>query len=433
MFSEIIPSLSGKDLYIYITPENPDWASDDSQVDMIIHSGGKKFSLPLFDAQESSRLVSGLHHFINSESLVLSWSAKDIYSFLKGRTGIPLEFRGNIYDLQIICSYFGYPKNRPETFRDAVSIIKKAFAEPEWILFKKFHNEVYKPLFSEVVPSMETVCLVDNKRRILVHPSYVIDGQANGRLKAFKNGRASYNPHTMGFSEKSSLKPSRYDQSFVYFDFRNMEVCVLSWLSGDKNLAKIINSGSDPYREIWKIISGENPTDSQRLVCKNMFLPVVFGLGASSLSKKIGVSEKISKKIIDSFVKSFPTAFDWINRQSNLDSCMALDVFGRKRIFNQGEFYKSRNFFIQSPASMICLKKLVSLYMSLSEMADICFHVHDGYCLVCDRSSIDRVIDIGSEILESEDDLFPGLHLRVSCKFGLNLENLETPRKEKVS
>lgn len=416
-----------------MTPENPDWISDDSRVDMVIHSGGRKFSLPLSDPRESSYLASGLHHFIDSDSLVLSWSAKDIYSFLKGRTGIPLEFRGNIYDLQIICSYFGYDKDRPETFRDALGIMKRAVSESGWASFKKFHDSVYKPLFSEVIPAMETFCLVDNRLRRLVHPAYVIEGQVNGRLKAFKNGRLSYNPHTLGAPERSSLRPSGYDQSFVNFDFRNMEVCVLRWLSGDENLARIIDSGFDPYREIWRMVSGQEPSDSQRIICKNMFLPVVFGMGPPSLSRKIGVSEKVSRRIIDSFVNSFPAAFDWVARQSDLDSGTALDVFGRRRVFADGEFYKSRNFCIQSPASMICLRKLVTLHAAVSGIADVCFHVHDGYCLVCDRSSVDRVVDVGTESLESEDDLFPGLQLRVSCKFGPDLENLETPRKEKIS
>lgn len=432
-FSEIIPSLSGKDLYMYMTQENPDWMSDESRAEMVVHCGGKKFSLPLSDSRESSYLASSLHHFVGGETLFLSWHSKDIFSFLKGKTGILPEFGGNIHDLYVTSSYFGYPKNKPESFRDALAVLKRASGEPGWRQFRKFCEKVYRPLISEVIPGMETCCLVDNRRRRCVYPSYVVEGQANGRLKTARSGPSSYNPHSLGPEERRNIRPSGYDQSFVYFDFRNMEVCALRWLSSDDALGSIIDSGADPYREIWRMISGEEPSDAQRGLCKSIFLPVIFGLGRPSLAKKIGVSEKVAGLIIDRLVKSFPVAFDWVSSQADLDEDVAVDAFGRRRVFEKGESYKARNFCVQSPASMVCLRKLVSLHESLEGSARICFHVHDGYCLVCDRSSVEEVAAAGLAALQSEDDLFPGLKLRASCKFGPDLDNLQTLRKAKLT
>lgn len=432
-FSEIIPGLSRKDLYMYMTPENPDWTSDSLRAEMIVHCDGKKFSLPLSDPRELSYLASSFHHFVGGQSLVLSWCAKDIFSFLKGRTSIALELRGNIHDLNIVSSYFGYPKERPASFKEALGLLRKASGEAGWKDFRKFYEKVYSPLVSEVVPSMETCCLVDNRKKRCVYPSYVLEGQANGRLKTAKSGQSSYNPHSLGPDERRSIRPSGYDQSFVCFDFRNMEVCVLRWLSSDEALGRIIDSGSDPYREIWRIMAGSEPSDSQRLLCKSVFLPVVFGLGRFSLAKKIGVSEKVAGSIIDRLVKSFPVAFEWVGKQADLEGGVALDVFGRRRVFEDGETYKARNFCIQSPASMVCLRKLVSLHEGLSGAAEICFHVHDGYCLVCDRSSVEEVANLGLSILEAEDELFPGLSLRATCKFGPDLDNLQTLRKAQFS
>jgi len=416
-----------------MTQENPDWTSDDSRAEMVIHCDGKKFVLPLSDTKEVPYLASSLHHFIGEDSLVLSWCAKDIFSFLKGRTGIPLEFKGNIFDLSVICSYFGYPRERPSSFKDALSILKLASCDQGWKNFRRLYDSVYRPLISDVLPSMETCCLVDNRKRRCVYPSYVLEGQANGRLKAVRSGPSSYNPHSLGPEERRNIRPAGYDQSFVYFDFRNMEVCALRWLSGDDGLGAIIDSGSDPYKEIWRIISGSEPSESQRAVCKSVFLPVVFGLGRSSLSKKIGVSEKVAGLIIDRLVKSFPVAFEWVDVQADFEGDSAVDVLGRRRSFGSSESYKARNFCVQAPASMICLSKLVSLHEGLSGSANICFHVHDGYCLVCDRSSVEEVADRGLSILQSEDRLFPGLSLRASCKFGPDLDNLQTLRKVQLS
>ena len=54
------------------------------------------------------------------------------------------------------------------------------------------------------------------------------------------------------------------------------------------------------------------------------------------------------------------------------------DYFGKRRTFTEN-FYKARNFCIQSPASLICLEKLVQLWKKIQHKTRICYHVHDGY------------------------------------------------------
>ena len=432
-FSEIVPKFAGSDLYVYMTEENPDWSADDPSVELVVHYGGRRAILPMVNTRDVSYLASAMHHFVNPDSLVLSWCVKDVFSFLKGRTGISVEPQGNIYDLQIVCSYFGYPKERPSNFKEALAILRRASGEEGWPVFKKFYDAVYKPLFSRVVPDMETCCLADNGSRSCVYPSYVIEGQVNGRLKAVRTGLGSYNPHSLGPVERSRLRPPDYEQCFVYFDYRNMEVSVLRWLSGDEHLGAIIDSGADPYKEIWRRITGSEPSDSQRLLCKSIFLPVVFGQGVASLAKKAGISEKTARMVIDNLVKTFPVAFDWIESKSHPGDNSASDIFGRRRYFESNELYKIRNFCIQSPASMICLRKLVKLHEELSDKARLCFHVHDGYCVVCKRQDVDHVCKAGISTLQSEDELFPGLSLRVSCESGDDLDNMQTHRKVQFS
>lgn len=428
-FSEVVPKFKNEDLYLYLSEENPDWFSDEA-VDMLVHYKGRKAILPLSDRSESSLLSSSIHHFVDPSRIIMSWMVKDVFSYFKGTTGILPEFPCPIYDLHILSSYFGLSAQKPGTMKDAMALLGRVAGDPGWKSFKKFYDSVYAPLFSEVIPSMETGCLVDNRRRTCVHPSYVIEGQANGRLKAVRSGNNSYNPHSLGSPERSSLRPPDYDETFVYLDYRNMEVNVLRWLSGDRLLGAIIDSGRDPYSEIWKILSGADPAPSQRDLCKNIFLPVVFGQGKASLAKKMGISEKNAGILIDSLVKSFPVAFDWVESQVNRGGDVAIDAFGRRRAFNPGESYKIRNFCIQSPASMICLKKLVRLHQSLPAGARICFHVHDGYCIICKKSDVAAVSCVGVKALEEEDGLFPGLSLSVSCESGTDLENLELVEKE---
>jgi DNA polymerase I-like protein with 3'-5' exonuclease and polymerase domains len=152
---------------------------------------------------------------------------------------------------------------------------------------------------------------------------------------------------------------------------------------------------------------------------------VVFGLGARGLSEKIGIGEKFASKLIHTLVKTFPVAFDWVSSQSPDGDNMAKDRFGRRRRFRERDFYKIRNFSVQSPASMICLRKLVRLHEALGGLGRICFHVHDGYYMVCAVDKVDSVCEAGMAILEEEDPLFPGLRLRASCYSGARLDQME--------
>ena len=422
-FSSILPQVKGNDVYMYLSKDNPDWAND-SGVELVLHFDGKKVSLPLDDTESLCYLVSALHHFVDKRSLVVAWGAKDIFSFLKGRTEISLELHSQIYDISLISSYFSLPMERPGTFKDAMGVLKRASRINSWKHFMSLYGKVYAPLFSVILPEIETGCLVDNFRKICVYPHYVLEGQVNGRLKALKLNSSSYNPHSLGEKERLSLKPRNYDETFVYFDYRNMEVNVLQWLSGDEELAGMLVEG-DVYKAIWRRITRQEPSESQRSLCKNLFLPVVFGQGKASLSKKMGISEEIATKLIHSLNRTFPVAFDWVKSQSPDGNNVATDALGRRRKFEGHDLYKIKNFCIQSPASMICLRKLVRLHEALSGMASICFHVHDGYCVLCKNSDLDLVREAGVSALEEEDCLFEGLSLSTTCKFGPNLNELE--------
>ena len=422
-FSSILPQIKGNDVYMYLSKENPDWL-EDSGVELILHFGGKKVSLPLDDTEDLCYLVSALHHFVDGKNLILAWGAKDIFSFLKGKTEISLELHSQIYDISLISSYFRFPNERPATFKDAVGVLKKACGMDSWKVFLSLYGKVHLPLFSLVLPEIETGCLVDNRRKMCVYPHYVLEGQLNGRLCASKLGSASYNPHSLGEKERLNLRPRNYDETFVCFDYRNMEVNVLQWLSGDENLEGMLGEG-DVYKSIWRRITKQEPTDAQRALCKKIFLPVIFGQGKASLSEKMGISEEIAAKLLHSLNRTFPVAFDWVKSQSADGNNVATDVFGRRRKFEGHQLYKIKNFCIQSPASMICLRKLVRLHEALSGMASICFHVHDGYYVLCKNSDLDLVRQTGASALEEEDSLFEGLKLTTTCKFGPNLNELE--------
>lgn len=422
--SELMSLLKGNDLYFYSRGDGLPWCDERARREVVFHCGGRRVTVDSSDVRSLEYLASSIHHFVDSSRVMVAWGAKDVFSFLKGRSGVLMDMGSPFYDLSIISSYFGVDAEVPAKFRDAVSLLRSLLGRSGWGKFKNLYKEVYLPLISRVIPDMETCCLVDNRRRMCVYPFYSPEGQANGRLKAFVPSEHNYNPHSMGPDQRACLRPSDYDGCFVCFDYKNMEVNVLQWLSGDPRLGSLLESGDDPYRSIWSLVTRGATSDAHRKLCKEVFLPVVFGQGARSLASRIGTEEKIAAGIIDTLVKTFPVAFDWVSSQSPNGDNMAEDFFGRRRHFDEHEFYKVRNFSVQSPASMICLRKLVRLHGALSGQARVCFHVHDGYSVVCAANEVEEVLELGMKILEEEDHMFPGLRLKASCNFGNRLDDL---------
>lgn len=426
--ADILPDMKGKDVYFYLNKERSDWNST-TGVELVLHFGGKRVSLPLDEDESLYQLASSLHHFIDFRNILISWRVKEVFSYIRGKTGIPLEIDSSVYDLSVVSSYFGDDIERPSSFKEAVATLKSYATRPGWRSFLDIYSEVYLPLSLSVLPAIETNCLTDNRKRMCVYPNYVVEGQANGRLKAFKSGTHSYNPHSLGPEEKASLRPTDYDEVFMCFDYKNMEVNVLRWLSGDEALGEMLDSGEDLYKGIWRKITKQTPKDSHRSICKDVFLPVVFGLGRAALAEEIGVSEENAARLIDSLCKTFPVAFDWVKSQSADDNNVATDAFGRRRKFKSKELYKIKNFVVQAPASMICLKKLVNLHESLQGLGRVGFHVHDGYCVLCKKKDINSVFDLGTKVLEEEEEMFPGLGLRTTCNFGVSLDSLQPLKK----
>jgi DNA polymerase I-like protein with 3'-5' exonuclease and polymerase domains len=156
-----------------------------------------------------------------------------------------------------------------------------------------------------------------------------------------------------------------------------------------------------------------------------VFLPVVYGQGPASVSKRIKISEKTAIGLIDRFNKTFPVAFNWVKQQQgNLDANnFAEDFFGRKRQFQEQQ-YRVRNFSIQAAASTICLYKLVKLFEISDDNAKIIFHIHDGYGMIIKKTELQKYIGKIIGVLEAPEEYYPGLKLKVTCKVGPKLDQL---------
>lgn len=415
---------AGKPMLILCQPEIWDYTSD-KQVKLLLNVDGKTAKVPIpTDKIALKHLLGALYHYLGrTKCVVLGWGIKNFFSYVLNLTEKPFVFEGTVIDLKIAESFAGQQNDPPTTVDEALERLQKL---SNFDRLMQLWGPLYRPLISKVIPAIEATPLSDNCTRKLVHCYYEIEGQVNGRMKSVPSAlKHSYNPHSLSADNKKCLHAPDYEDIFLYFDFKHMEVSVLQWLSKDKDLGEILESGQDIYEGIWERLTGIKSTPEFRGKCKDIFLPVVFGQGVSSLAQSAKMTENIAKQLKDRIYSCFPKALDWVSGQSLDDNFFATDFFGRKRQFLE-KAYRIRNFAIQSPASIICLHKLVELHQSLGNLGKICFHLHDGYCILTNRQNKKRVINLGTNILESTSELYPNLKLKTAYYQGTDLSLLES-------
>ena len=336
----------------------------------------------------------------------LCWNIKDFISYAKFRTNGRFQLEGQPFDIRVMEAFLDTQKECPATQQDAKLRLSEIFKHGNWSNLKKIYQHIHQPLITEVLPDVESLGLTNKmlKKRVFCH--YTPEGQIYGRMKCQKAFKYTFNPHSLSTEEKQQLKPANYDEVILNFDFSSMEVMVFQWLSKDPVLGEIIEAGGNVYEGIWERLVGSRSADNP---CKSIFLPIVFGLGSQNLADDHKISLNAAKKLIDGINTDFSVGMQWVEDFQN--SPYVSDYFGRQRCFIENP-YKACSFVIQSPAAIVCIQKLIKLHKNLENIAKVVYHCHDGYAILCKRLDILRVEKLALEILEAEEEMYPGLKLR---------------------
>lgn len=430
-FSEFIGNLESQNCLMLFEPEILDFTDD--EVDKFLHIhviGGNMISLRLNELKDLEFIANALQlYFLSKGSKTITWNWKNFASYVLAKTGRMLECvygqnEGAIIDLKIIESYFGIKNSAPKNLVEALNRVKKLFGEANYKESSKIYRAIHLPLMTKVIPHLETVGLLDSASSNKVHAYYEIDGQENGRLLCHNAYKLGYIPHNLTEQKKSELKPI-LDSFFMYFDFNSMEVFMLQWLSKDPLLGEMCQT-DDVYYSLYEKIIGEKADKKEsRDKCKKFFLPVIYGMSANTLADRLKVELSTAQSITTRINELFPTALAWVQAYQDQvkEKGYADDIFCKRRYFKEKE-YRVRNFCVQSPASIVCLEKLIQLYYALVPATNLIYHVHDGYVIYATKENWKEIYRKGNLVLSSESELCPGLKLKVSCKAGRNLNRL---------
>jgi DNA polymerase I-like protein with 3'-5' exonuclease and polymerase domains len=294
--------------------------------------------------------------------------------------------------------------------------------QDNWTQATTIWQKVMKPLVTTVVPAIECEGVLNIEREARVHPCYEIEAQENGRMSCTGSFQWGINALTIGEEVGSKLRPRSLDDLFLYFDYQNMEVAVLQWLAQDDDLGEILAGDDDVYETLFKRIIGGQHQNSRKFA-KSFFLPTIYGMSASGLAQKCKLPEPLAQKVIHRLNEQFAKSFRYVERfQEDAKQGVVRDHFGRKRFFSDS-YHKARNTAIQSPATAICLERLVALHEL--KVSPILMSIHDGFVVSANAKNVTDVYMAVKNCLQAESLLAPGLKLKVSCKAGRSLSDKE--------
>jgi DNA polymerase I-like protein with 3'-5' exonuclease and polymerase domains len=413
---------AGPTIFIKLEPEVVDFTRNAS-FDLVCLSKANEFRIQI-DNENVIEVISLIKTalFEDKKINIIGWNLKNLFTYVLVNTGGDLEFECKILDLKLAECFVGIREKCPANFSEVVVRLKRLFADSSWVKAKVIHQRVYLPLLSRVIPDIEAEGVFDANKRQILFPYYEIEGQTGGRLSTQLAYENCFNPHSLSEEERSKLHPKGNGLSFLWFDYHFHEVCILAWLSQDTMLLELVSGEGDFYRKLYTyLLNEECDTDDKRAFCKDyLFLPVIYGQGIETLSERASVTIEEAGRLIASLKAKFKTLFAWIENHE-ADNSVYVDYIGRKRSFAEGEFYKYRNFIIQSPGAIFCLEKLVRLHDELGGYGKIVAHIHDAYVVRSDDKQLETVKSICLKVLEGESIIFPGLKLKTNCKISKTL------------
>lgn len=202
-------------------------------------------------------------------------------------------------------------------------------------------------------------------------------------------------------------------------DYSQIELRVLSDLADDENMIHAFNNGEDIHRTTAAQVFGLPPemiTPILRSRAKAVNFGIVYGIGAFSLAKDIGVSTKEAKQYIDGYLKHFSGVASYMNKMINSakNKGYSQTLFKRRRYLPElassnrmlrafGERV-ARNMPIQGTAADIIKIAMIKVDERLENenmKARLILQVHDELIVEAPEDEAERALQIVTEEMEN--------------------------------
>lgn len=308
--------------------------------------------------------------------------------------------------------------------------------------------------------------------RDLTFPSGFIHPSLNHT--ATKTGRLSCNkPNIQNQTDEGGIKRayvSRWGDEgvLVEFDYSQLEMVALAYLSGDVRLLADIGGGLDMHTELYRDMHGRAPTKEERKWFKRLSFGLVYGAGPYTLSENAGCTVAEAKKFIKVFYGRYPQVKEWhdenienatllrrVTTEHDVVSKMPVGKYvmhtetGRRYVFREyfNDKRKSmsfsptelKNYPVQGFATGDVVPHMVGYVVtSLTKSKELqgkalpIMTVHDSMLFDVRKEVLDlflkkcyNVLRNTTSIVQKHFGLVLGITLDVGCKVGSNWQDME--------
>lgn len=291
------------------------------------------------------------------------------------------------------------------------------------------HREYSKLLKGYVQPILNLA--VDNE---IIHTTFEQSYAATGRFSSRNPNLQNVPPDIReGFIVRSK------DNFLVSMDYSQIELRVLAFLSGDKNLNKAFEEGRDIHFETAKhIFNVENDLIDERMrsLAKIINFSVIYGKTSYGLSQELNISKKDAENFIKRYFQEFFEVRKWIDEtiEEAKKTGYVKTFFGRyryipeilssnKTVRGSGE-RMAVNTPIQGTAADIMKIAIKNVYSKIKNKNDIMMilTIHDELIFEIDERSLDRYIELCEKAMV---DIKPfDKILKVNVKKGKNWKEI---------
>lgn len=278
--------------------------------------------------------------------------------------------------------------------------------------------------------------LTDKENRI--HTDFVQTGTATGRLSCREPNLQNIPVRNDAGRKIRSAFTAGDGKVLISADYSQIELVVLAHLSGDENMCKAFNEGTDVHKTTAALIYGISPeqvTPQMRRIAKTINFGVIYGMGTFSLSKDLGISRKEAQNFIDLYFKTYSSVSQFMSDTiSKAESNGYVEtIFKRRRpitgINSKNKIEKAaaervaKNTPIQGSAADIVKKAMIDVSKALKESelpCKILLQVHDELIFECDENelTVQKAVSLIKEKMENAVKL--QVPLRVSIEYGKN-------------
>ena len=276
-------------------------------------------------------------------------------------------------------------------------------------------------------------CIAEDGR---IHTTFNQTEARTGRISSLEPNLQNIPVRTEEGKRLRAFFTAEEGKMLVDADYSQIELRVLAHISGDENMIGAFKSGTDIHTVTASQVFSV-PTDFvtpvMRSRAKAVNFGIVYGIGAFSLSKDIGVTRKEADNYIKTYLATYKGVADYMEttiKEAKLNGFVST-LFGRRRYLPElqnsnkmlvafGERV-ARNAPIQGSAADIIKLAMIKVWKKLKTdfpTAKLILQVHDELIVECDQGDAKAVCDLLSKEMQNACNL--KVDLLADANFGKN-------------